>query len=159
MWLFNLLFPSLSLLWYVEVRISRSVSISPLEFEITRVDCIWMYIKCVTMSENVPFDMSTQRSLYQPLRSHNLVKTFTGNILGSQGRNGSSRGQQRIWSHCADTQTDLSLRLAHMSETTYFSFTCGLNARSNCVVYLACLAAFDMFALYGIWKPVLALYR
>ena len=40
MWLFNLLFSSLSQLWYVEVRISRSVSVSPLEFEITRVDCI-----------------------------------------------------------------------------------------------------------------------
>ena len=39
MWLFNLLFSSLSQLWYVEVRISRSVSVSPLEFEITRVDC------------------------------------------------------------------------------------------------------------------------
>ena len=25
--------------WYVEVRISRSISVSPLEFEITRVDC------------------------------------------------------------------------------------------------------------------------
>ena len=34
MWLFNLLFSSLSQLWYVEVRISRSVSVSPLEFEI-----------------------------------------------------------------------------------------------------------------------------
>ena len=41
MWLFNLLFCSLSQLWYVEVRISR-VSESPLEFEITRVDCIWI---------------------------------------------------------------------------------------------------------------------
>ena len=41
MWLFNLLFSSLSQLWYVEVRISRSVSVSLLEFEITRVDCIW----------------------------------------------------------------------------------------------------------------------
>ena len=37
--LFNLLFSSLSKLWYVEVRISRSVSVSPLEFEITGVDC------------------------------------------------------------------------------------------------------------------------
>ena len=30
---------SLSQLWYVEIRISQSVSMSPLEFEITRVDC------------------------------------------------------------------------------------------------------------------------
>ena len=28
-------------IWYVEVRISRSISGSSLEFEITRVDCIW----------------------------------------------------------------------------------------------------------------------
>ena len=39
MWLFNLLFSTLSQLWYVEVRISRSILVSPLEFEITRVDC------------------------------------------------------------------------------------------------------------------------
>ena len=37
-----LLFSSLSQIWYVEVRISRSVSVSPLEFEITRVDCSYM---------------------------------------------------------------------------------------------------------------------
>ena len=30
-------------IWYVDVRISRSISESPLEFEITRVDCIVMY--------------------------------------------------------------------------------------------------------------------
>ena len=30
--------------WYVEVRISRSISESPLVFEITRVDCIMSYM-------------------------------------------------------------------------------------------------------------------
>ena len=44
MWLFNLLFSSLSQLYYVEVRISRSVSVSPLEFEITRVDCNYILV-------------------------------------------------------------------------------------------------------------------
>ena len=33
-------FSSLLQIWYVEVRIYRSISESPLEFEITRVDCI-----------------------------------------------------------------------------------------------------------------------
>ena len=33
-------FSSILQIWYVEVRISRSISESPLEFEITRVDCI-----------------------------------------------------------------------------------------------------------------------
>ena len=37
--LFNLLSSSLSQIWYVEVRISRSVSVSHLELEITRIDC------------------------------------------------------------------------------------------------------------------------
>ena len=56
MWLFNLLFYLLSQLSYVEVGISRSVSVSPLEFEITRVDCIcvvtkiYIYIYCPKIS-------------------------------------------------------------------------------------------------------------
>ena len=37
MWLFDLLFSSIPQIWYVEVRISRSIPESP--FEITRVDC------------------------------------------------------------------------------------------------------------------------
>ena len=40
MWLIELVFPQIMQNWYVEVRISRSISESPLEFEITRVDCI-----------------------------------------------------------------------------------------------------------------------
>ena len=40
MWFLNLLFSSLLHLLYFEVRISRSVSESSLEFEITGVDCI-----------------------------------------------------------------------------------------------------------------------
>ena len=40
MWLFDLLFSSLLQLWYVEVWISQSVSESPWEFEMARVDCI-----------------------------------------------------------------------------------------------------------------------
>ena len=43
MWLSDLFFSSFPQNWYVEVRISRNVSESRLEFEITRVDC--NYIK------------------------------------------------------------------------------------------------------------------
>ena len=39
MWLIELVFSLVLQIWYVEVRISRSISESPLEFEITRVDC------------------------------------------------------------------------------------------------------------------------
>ena len=50
MWLFNLLFSSLSQLWYVEARISRNVSVSPLEFEIMGVDCILMGSKATHLN-------------------------------------------------------------------------------------------------------------
>ena len=40
--LFELRFFSILQFWYVEVQISRSISESPLDFEITRVDCIWI---------------------------------------------------------------------------------------------------------------------
>ena len=39
------IFSSILQFWYVEVRISRSISESPLDFEITRVDCIcFLYV-------------------------------------------------------------------------------------------------------------------
>ena len=40
----QIIFSSILQTWYVELRISRSISESPLEFEITRVDCIYGYI-------------------------------------------------------------------------------------------------------------------
>ena len=36
----QIIFSSILQTWYVELRISRSISESPLEFEITRVDCM-----------------------------------------------------------------------------------------------------------------------
>ena len=37
-------FSSILQIWYVEVRISRTISENPVEFEITRVDCIYNFI-------------------------------------------------------------------------------------------------------------------
>ena len=42
---FQIIFSSILKIWYVEIRISRSVLESPLEFEITRVDCSSHQIK------------------------------------------------------------------------------------------------------------------
>ena len=39
----QIIFSSILQTWYVELRISRSISESPLEFEITRVDCMYWY--------------------------------------------------------------------------------------------------------------------
>ena len=36
----QIIFPLILQIWYVEVQICRSISESPLEFEITRVDCM-----------------------------------------------------------------------------------------------------------------------
>ena len=66
MWLFDLLFCSLLQLWYFEVRISRSVSESPLEFEITRADCsLWLTLSLVLEGLNLVIlftDLSEKRS-------------------------------------------------------------------------------------------------
>ena len=45
----RIIFSSILQIWYVELRISRSISESPLEFEITRVDCI---IKTTMMKQS-----------------------------------------------------------------------------------------------------------
>ena len=46
------MFSSIVQILYVEVRISRSISESPLEFEITRVDCILKGYHCSTLSKD-----------------------------------------------------------------------------------------------------------
>ena len=45
----QIIFSSILQTWYVELLISRSISESPLEFEITRVDCIY---KCLQKAIN-----------------------------------------------------------------------------------------------------------
>ena len=45
MWLIELVFPPILQIWYVEVRISRSISESLLDFEITRVDCTGLLLR------------------------------------------------------------------------------------------------------------------
>ena len=56
MGLIELVFPPVLQIWYVEVRISRSISESPLEFKITRVDCM-----CSTMRKHVLGHMLTAK--------------------------------------------------------------------------------------------------
>ena len=46
------IFSSILQFWYVEVRISRRISESPLEFEITRVDCILISFRYVSAEES-----------------------------------------------------------------------------------------------------------
>ena len=65
----RIIFSSILQIWYVEVRISRSISESPLEFEITGVDCsnnenvriirgkigIWHSVEAPVRTENICF--------------------------------------------------------------------------------------------------------
>ena len=112
MWLIELVFSSILQIWYVEVRISRSISKSPLEFEITRVDCIssvtskmkhyrvlnscmfrYRYIISNPMlsTTSAPQRQKTYLRRYvpsrdsgQPPHSHSLIRIFIGCILDSQ---------------------------------------------------------------------------
>ena len=51
----RIIFSSNLEIWYVEVRISRSVSESPFEFEITRVDCSNIYLNCPESYHEIHF--------------------------------------------------------------------------------------------------------
>ena len=55
-----------------------------------------------------------------PVQSHSWNRIVTVRILDSIGCKVSSCGQRRLWSDCADAQSDQSLRWAHMSEGTFY---------------------------------------
>ena len=55
----------------------------------------------------------------QSAHSHSLIRIITWRVMYSQGCKVSSCGQRRFWSDCANTQADLNLRWAHMSEGTF----------------------------------------
>ena len=55
----------------------------------------------------------------QPAHWRSLIRIFSGCILNRQWCSSSSCGQRRLWSDCADAQSDLCLRLAYMSEDTF----------------------------------------
>ena len=63
MWLFDLLFSSIPQIWYVEIRIYRNVSESPLEFEITRVVCILVHVSPEEILDHMQ-KMNAQTSMY-----------------------------------------------------------------------------------------------
>ena len=49
----QIIFSSILQTWYVELRISRSISESPLEFEITRVDCTYKSVDFLRLSSSM----------------------------------------------------------------------------------------------------------
>ena len=63
----RLVFSSVLRIWYVEVRISRSDSEGPFDYEISRVDCMFVYIEAY---------FEHQCSIYQELTI--VTKTFRG---------------------------------------------------------------------------------
>ena len=79
--LLNLFFSSILYIWYVEVRITRSIQ-SPLDFEITRIDCIRKYRKAVfrylpNFSHVIRVIFKT--SLYSPLFLENHLSFWKAN--------------------------------------------------------------------------------
>ena len=63
----RIIFSSILQIWYVELRISRSISEGPLEFEITRVDCNWAYYGILKMYVRTTDEAQlTETSNYDP---------------------------------------------------------------------------------------------
>ena len=76
----RIIFPSILQIGYVEVRISRSISESPLKFEITRVDCIswnsgWKYfIFALMLDTGLKFYAVTSQPTRVTLKSKSQTK-------------------------------------------------------------------------------------
>ena len=79
----RLIFSSILQIWYVEVRISRSISESPLDFEITRVDCISWSISTADCTMELGNDIlfeNTQNAdiLFENTQNANLLSPLYG---------------------------------------------------------------------------------
>ena len=64
-------------------------------------------------------NMCFQRNSDQPAHSCSLIRIFIGRILDSTECKVTLCGQQILWSDCADSRDDLSIRWAHVSEWTF----------------------------------------
>ena len=64
----RLVFSSILHTWYVEVRISRSVSAGPFDFEITRVDCIFF--------SYLSYDKFSDRAAHSSLNTHETMSNI-----------------------------------------------------------------------------------
>ena len=104
------IFSSLPQHWYVEVRISRSVSESPLEFEITKVDCICIFmflVPCITAVLSISYKIAcappkTQTGVFAVRLEMRWIFEYSQSTL---------RG---LWSDCSDAQAGMSLRCVHI---------------------------------------------
>ena len=77
---FRYIFSLFLQIWYVEVRISQSISDSPMDFEITRVDCMFLKWARKTQSDAWMYSLSwvftVKKALFQYCMSVNLTVYF-----------------------------------------------------------------------------------
>ena len=73
MWLLDVCFSAIMQFWCVDVRISQSISESPLDFEITRVDCFYYLLFNCSITK-------TRLYSFDPLKPHFYIGKlgFTG---------------------------------------------------------------------------------
>ena len=88
----------------------------PLDFEITRVDCICTATQytCVATLENISYDMYVKRGSVQPAHACSLVRLFAERSLAGQGSTKISSNVEPCT--FANAQVDINLRWAHMSK-------------------------------------------
>ena len=107
-------FSSVLQIWYVEVRISRSISESPLEFEITRVDCNWCMIQESEPLYYTVFGLQRPRSAYAFIQcDQSLHCPFTESMNSEEYREGSAQN--------ADVQNYTGFFCINM---TWWPFSC-----------------------------------
>ena len=81
----------------------------------------------------------------QPAHPRSLIRVFTGHCVDSQGSKTSSGGQRRLWSDCANAQTDPRFRWAHMQSwrkccvpvhIIFFSHSAQRGRTAICIAFL-----------------------
>ena len=147
MWLFELFFPQFCKS-DVEVRISRSISESTLEIEITRVDCIWhkidrrgIKINGSAIYKSNKMACAPSEDSCKPGHPPSLIRVFAVRMKKAWILSYPLSAQRRIWSDWADAQADRSLCWAHMP----FCWYCHALAQI-CFLYL--LTAFPQPSWY-----------
>ena len=101
----QIIFSSILQTWYVELRISRSMSESPLEFEITRVDCRYshFFTKCCEYLAVAP-----RRGAFHECRQEMYLYLWNKNYIDSR----TSMARTSFWTMEICSRYELYSRLS-----------------------------------------------
>ena len=87
MWLFDLFFPQILQICYFEVRISLSILGSPLDFKITRVNCMSKHFLMLWLKRFFYFSAKPQIIVCQAWKIWRILKFISGNFIPNSHQN------------------------------------------------------------------------